>query len=100
VLTCGNILFIVYAAFIFSYAISLGGIGESLTATIVDLKLSWTQFFLALLALYTVLGCLVESLGMIVITVPLLYPRSGSASCWCCSSRWGRSRRRSASTCS
>ena len=24
--------------------------------------------------LYTVLGCLVESLGMIVITVPLLYP--------------------------
>ena len=24
--------------------------------------------------LYTVLGCLVESLGMIVVTVPLLYP--------------------------
>jgi C4-dicarboxylate transporter, DctM subunit len=74
VMTCGNILFIVYAAFIFSYAISLGGIGESLTAAIVELKLSWTAFFLALLALYTVLGCLVESLGMIVITVPLLYP--------------------------
>lgn len=24
--------------------------------------------------LYTILGCLVESLGMIVVTVPLLYP--------------------------
>ena len=28
----------------------------------------------ALFVLYTVLGCLVESLGMIVVTVPLLYP--------------------------
>jgi tripartite ATP-independent transporter DctM subunit len=74
VLTCGNILFIVYAAFIFSYAISLGGVGETLTAAIVALDLSHWQFFLALVLLYTVLGCLVESLGMIVITVPLLYP--------------------------
>ena len=74
VLICGNILFIVYAAFIFSYAISLGGVGEALTAWIVGFDLSWLQFFLALVVLYTVLGCLVESLGMIVITVPLLYP--------------------------
>lgn len=74
VLICGNILFIVYAAFIFSYAISLGGVGEALTNWIITLDLSRTQFFLALVVLYTVLGCLVESLGMIVITVPLLYP--------------------------
>ena len=32
------------------------------------------EFFAALFVLYTILGCLVESLGMIVITVPLLYP--------------------------
>ena len=74
VLIGGNILFIVYAAFIFSYAISLGGVGEQLTAFITGLNLSKLEFFLALLVLYTVLGCLVESLGMIVITVPLLYP--------------------------
>ena len=29
---------------------------------------------MALFVLYTVLGCLVESIGMIVITVPLIYP--------------------------
>ena len=74
VLICGNILFIVYAAFIFSYAISLGGVGEALTNWIAALDLNRMQFFLALVVLYTVLGCLVESLGMIVITVPLLYP--------------------------
>jgi tripartite ATP-independent transporter DctM subunit len=72
--TCGNILFIVYAAFVFSYAISYAGVGEQITQFLVDLKLSKLEFFFALLVLYTVLGCLVESLGMIVVTVPLLYP--------------------------
>jgi C4-dicarboxylate transporter, DctM subunit len=74
ILISGNILFIVYAAFVFSYAISLGGVGEAFTAYLISLDLSRLQFFLALFILYTVLGCLVESLGMIVITVPLLYP--------------------------
>jgi C4-dicarboxylate transporter DctM subunit len=70
----GNILFIIYTAYVFSYAISVAGVGEQVTAFLVGLHLSWVAFFLALFVLYTVLGCLVESLGMIVITVPLLYP--------------------------
>jgi len=71
---CGNILFIVFAAYVFSYAISYAGVGEQITQFLVDLKLSKFEFFLALFVLYTILGCLVESLGMIVVTVPLLYP--------------------------
>jgi tripartite ATP-independent transporter DctM subunit len=71
---CGNILFIVYAAFVFSYAISYAGVGEQITQFLVNLKLSRLEFFFALFVLYTILGCLVESLGMIVVTVPLLYP--------------------------
>jgi tripartite ATP-independent transporter DctM subunit len=70
----GNIMLIVYTAFVFSYAISVAGVGESLTTWLVGLKLDRLEFFGALFVLYTVLGCLVESLGMIVITVPLLYP--------------------------
>ncbi|MBN9089944.1 MAG: TRAP transporter large permease [Reyranella sp.] len=70
----GNILLIVYTAFVFSYAISVAGVGESLTTWLVGLKLARLEFFGALFVLYTILGCLVESLGMIVITVPLLYP--------------------------
>ena len=38
------------------------------------LDLSRLEFFLVLFVLYTVLGCLIESLGMIVITVPLIFP--------------------------
>ena len=70
----GNIMFIVYTAFLFSYAISFAGVGEVVTATLVGLDLSRSAFFLSLFVLYTILGCLVESIGMIVITVPLLFP--------------------------
>ena len=74
VMISGNILLIVYTAFVFSYAISVAGVGEQLTTWMVGLNLSRLEFFFALFVLYTILGCLVESLGMIVITVPLLYP--------------------------
>ena len=70
---CGNILFIVYAALLFSYAISHAGVGEQITQFLVGLKLSKLGFLFALFALSTVLGCLVESLGKVVVTVPLLY---------------------------
>jgi C4-dicarboxylate transporter DctM subunit len=70
----GNLLFIIYSAYIYAYAIGVAGVGESVTAWLVGLNLSHFEFFAALFVLYTVLGCLVESIGMIVITVPLLYP--------------------------
>jgi C4-dicarboxylate transporter, DctM subunit len=70
----GNILFIIFSAYVFSYAISFAGVGEKITTFIVSLDLTRLEFFLALFILYTVLGCLIESLGMIVITVPLVFP--------------------------
>jgi C4-dicarboxylate transporter, DctM subunit len=70
----GNILFIIFTAYIFSYAISFAGIGEKVTTFIVGLHLSRLEFFFALFLLYSLLGCLIESLGMIVITVPLIFP--------------------------
>ena len=74
VLVSGNILFIVYSAFLFSYAISMAGVGRDLTSFLGGLNLSRLEFLACLFILYTILGCLIESIGMIVITVPLLYP--------------------------
>ena len=73
----GNILFLIFSAYVFSYAISFAGIGEKVTEFIVGMKLNTIEFYLVLFALFTVLGCLIESLGMIVITVPLLFPILG-----------------------
>ena len=70
----GNILFLILAAYIFSTALSFAGLGEQVTRYIVGLHLSKFEFYVALFILFTVLGCLIESLGMIVITVPLLFP--------------------------
>lgn len=74
VVVVGNIMFIVLAAYLFSYAISYAGVGDKVTAWVVGLKLSHVEFFFVVFLLYTILGCLVESVGMIVITVPLLFP--------------------------
>jgi len=73
-LIVGNIMFLIFAAFVFSHAISFGGVGERVTRHLIDLQLTKTEFFIALFVLYTLLGALVESLGMIVITVPLIFP--------------------------
>lgn len=70
----GNILFIIYAAYIYAYAIGLAGIGETVTTWLVGLHLGQLGFLFALFCLYTVLGCFIESIGMIVITVPVLFP--------------------------
>ena len=69
-----NILFIVLAAFIFSSATSFSGINTMVSSYIISLDLSRDQFFIAVFLLFTVMGMLVESIGMLVITVPLLYP--------------------------
>ena len=70
----GNILFLILAAYIFSVALSFGGVGEKVTGSSSACNSSKFEFYLALLILFTILGCLIESLGMIVITVPLLFP--------------------------
>ncbi|WP_142850302.1 TRAP transporter large permease [Telmatospirillum sp. J64-1] len=73
----GNILFLVLAAYIFSAAVSFSGIGEDITEFVTGLELTRLQFFLCVFLLLTLLGCLIESLGIIVIMVPLLYPMLG-----------------------
>lgn len=70
----GAILFIVYAAFLFSYAVGMAGLADKLTNALVGLDLDRLSFLLAVFVFYTILGCLVDSIGMMVITVPLLYP--------------------------
>ena len=52
----------------------MGRVGEHVTNWVVDLHLSKWQFFIAVFFLYTVMGCLIETMGMVVITVPLLFP--------------------------
>lgn len=74
---CGNILLLILAAFIFSASVSFSGVGDAITQYVAGLELSRLQFFLCVFLLLTLLGCLIESLGIIVIMVPLLFPMLG-----------------------
>lgn len=69
-----SILFIVIGAFIFNYAIQTAGITAQLTNWVVTLDLNVYTFLVLMLIFYFILGCLVDSIGMIVMTVPLLLP--------------------------
>jgi len=68
------ILFITMAAFIFSYGMEKGGVGRSLTEWVAGLGLSKNELLLLLLIGYALMGCVVDSIGMIVLTIPLLAP--------------------------
>lgn len=74
ILITGNILFLILAAYLFSAAISFTGVGETILDFVVSLELTRLEFLILVFVMFTILGCLIESLGMIVITVPLLFP--------------------------
>ena len=73
----GNILFIVFVSMLFSYATALSGFGETLAQWLKGAGLSQVEFLLAALMFYAVLGCFMEGLGMITITVPIIFPALG-----------------------
>lgn len=70
----GAILFIVYTAYLFSYSIAMVGVTDDLTTMLRSWNLSTAELLLAIVALYTVLGFVMDSIGIMVITVPILSP--------------------------
>lgn len=74
VVVSAGLMFIVLAAHIFSYAISMAGLPQMLADWIAGLGLSRTEFLLAVILLYLVLGCFMEAIGIMVVTIPLMQP--------------------------
>jgi len=70
----GGIMFIVVAAFLFSYAVGMAGLAHNLAKWLAGLGLSKFEFLLVVFVGYIIMGCLVDSIGMMVITIPLLFP--------------------------
>jgi tripartite ATP-independent transporter DctM subunit len=72
--TTGMVMLIVVSAQILSAALTFTGVSRSVSEWIYGLGFSKWEFFAALVALYIVLGCFVEGIAMIYITLPVLYP--------------------------
>ena len=72
--TTGMILLIVVGAFVLNLALSLTGIGEALTKWVTGFGLSRWQLLAVLVLFYLVLGMFMDTLSMMVATIPLAFP--------------------------
>jgi len=68
------VLFIIVGAQILSTGLSSAGIPRGLSEWIVHLNLSKWEFFIAINVLYFILGCFIDGISMIYLTLPVLYP--------------------------
>lgn len=73
VTTC-MILFIILSAQIYSFALTNSGVARSLSEWIISLEMSPDLFFILICVLYLILGCLLDGVSMMVLTLPILYP--------------------------
>ncbi len=72
--TTTMILLIVIAAAILNFVLSAIGLTRQLTAAITELGLSPWAMFVAMVLFYLVLGCFMETLSMMITTVPVVVP--------------------------
>jgi tripartite ATP-independent transporter DctM subunit len=72
--TTAMLFFLVIGAVIFSNFINLSGMPMMVKDWVVDSGFSPFMVILALVAVYMLLGCVLESMSMILLTVPVFYP--------------------------
>ena len=65
---------IIIGAQILSTALTFSGVSRELSEWVLTLGLSKFEFFLMLVVLYVVLGCFVDGISMIYMTLPVLLP--------------------------
>ena len=68
------ILFVIFAAYVLNYVLASAGLGRALESFLENLGLSATLTLLAVMALYVVLGFFIETLSLMVITIPIVVP--------------------------
>ena len=74
VATSSMMMFIILNAQVFTFAIVNAGIGRGFSHFLVDLGLTQWQFFALICLMYAVMGCLVDGISMMLLTMPILYP--------------------------
>ncbi|MEO1065900.1 MAG: TRAP transporter large permease [Pseudomonadota bacterium] len=72
--TTASLFAVLIGAWIFSNFINLAGLPQALLAFVNQSGFSPFTVMLAILAVYIVLGCVFESLSMLLLTVPIFFP--------------------------
>jgi tripartite ATP-independent transporter DctM subunit len=72
--TTGMIMLIVMGAWFLNFVISTMGLVSSINSAVVGMGLDPTTLLLAIIGIYLVLGCFMDPLPMMIVTVPVLTP--------------------------
>jgi len=72
--TTAGLFAILIGAWIFSNFINLAGLPQALTGFVTQNELSPMAVMAIILLIYLILGCVFESLSMVVLTVPVFFP--------------------------
>jgi len=72
--TSAILFFVLIGALIFSNFINVAGFPEALKGFVTGAGLSPQLVILLILGIYIILGCILESLSMILLTVPIFFP--------------------------
>jgi tripartite ATP-independent transporter DctM subunit len=72
--TTAMIFMVLIGALIFSSFINLSGVPSELTAWMQDLGLGAYGALILILVIYLILGCVFDSMAMILLTVPIFFP--------------------------
>jgi len=72
--TTGMLFFIVIGAFMFAYFMALTRLPNSLTDWVQHLQMSPLMVIMMMIAFYLVLGCFLDAISMILITIPVFLP--------------------------
>jgi C4-dicarboxylate transporter DctM subunit len=73
--TISAMIFAILAgAAVFSYFLILSGVTPKVTGFVLGLGLNNTSLIIAIIVLYLILGCFLDSISMVAITVPVLHP--------------------------
>ncbi len=72
--TTAMIFAVIIGAEIFTNFINLAGLPDAIAEFIADIDAGTWAVLLAIIVIYLILGCVLESLSMILLTVPIFYP--------------------------
>jgi len=72
--TTGMIMLIILAAFLLNFVLSLLGLPQAIAKWVKELGISPLATIWILFAIYLVLGCFLETLSMMITTIPVLTP--------------------------
>ncbi|WP_081195627.1 TRAP transporter large permease [Halomonas sp. BC1] len=72
--TTAMILLIIVVAFFLKFVVGVLGVPQALTSFVASMELSVLGFLLVLVIFYLILGCFIETLSMMVGTIPIVFP--------------------------